>query len=75
MPYVNLQITPGATREQRQTVVREFTETLVRVLGKDAEHTHIVIQEVPDSHWGVAARLADDYRRLKRPIEAPEGPA
>jgi len=45
VPYVNLQITRGATREQKETVVREFTDTLVRVLGKRPEHTHVVIQK------------------------------
>jgi 4-oxalocrotonate tautomerase len=70
MPYVNLQITPGATRAQRERIVREFTDTLVEVLGKEPEHTHIVIQEVPETHWGFAAMLSDDYRRRKPCIEA-----
>ena len=34
MPYVNLQVTRGVTREQKEEIVRSFTETLVRVLGK-----------------------------------------
>lgn len=29
MPYINLQITKGATREQKAQIVKEFTETLV----------------------------------------------
>ncbi len=41
MPYVNLQITKGATRDQKAQIVKEFTETLVRVLGKNpAEHPY-----------------------------------
>lgn len=63
MPYINLQITKGATREQKAQIVKEFTETLVTVLGKRPEHTHIVIQEIDDENWGFAGVLTDDYRK------------
>lgn len=66
MPYVSLQITPGSTRKQRAQIVAEFTETLVRVLGKEPEHTHIVIQEVGDQHWGFAGLLTDEFRRQEK---------
>jgi 4-oxalocrotonate tautomerase len=59
MPYVNLQITKGATREQKAMIVKEFTETLVRVLGKNPDNTHIVIQEIERSDWGHAGALVD----------------
>ena len=63
MPYVSLQITRGATREQKARVVAEFTDTLVRVLGKNPEHTHIVIQEIAEEDWGFAGQLTDDWRK------------
>lgn len=63
MPYINLQITKGATREQKAQIVKEFTETLVTVLGKKPEHTHIVIQEIEDENWGFAGVLTDEYRK------------
>lgn len=63
MPYINLQITQGATREQKARIVSEFTETLVRVLHKRPEHTHIVIQEIADENWGFAGILTDEYRK------------
>jgi 4-oxalocrotonate tautomerase len=63
MPYINLQITQGATREQKAQIVSEFTDTLVRVLNKRPEHTHIVIQEIADENWGFAGMLTDDYRK------------
>ena len=63
MPYVNLQITRGATREQKAAIVREFTDALVRHLGKRPEHTHIVIQEIAEEDWGYAGLLTDDWKR------------
>jgi 4-oxalocrotonate tautomerase len=63
MPYINLQITKGASREQKARIVSEFTDTLVRVLNKRPEHTHIVIQEIEDENWGFAGMLTDEYRK------------
>jgi 4-oxalocrotonate tautomerase len=63
MPYINLQITRGATREQKARIVAEFTDTLVRVLNKRPEHTHIVIQEIAEEDWGFAGMLTDEFRK------------
>ena len=42
MPYVNVRITKdGVTADQKRQIVAEITQTLVRVLGKQPEHTHI----------------------------------
>ena len=63
MPYINLKITrDGVTREQKKQIVAEFTDTLVRVLGKKPEHTHIVIDEIETDNWGFAGMLTTDYR-------------
>jgi 4-oxalocrotonate tautomerase len=66
MPYVNVQITKGATRDQKATIVREITETLVRTLGKKPEHIHIVIQNVEREDWGYSGVLSDELGRSKK---------
>jgi 4-oxalocrotonate tautomerase len=63
MPYVNVQITEGATREQKAQLVREITDSLVRVLGKKPDHTHVVIQEIALENWGFAGVLTDEWRK------------
>jgi 4-oxalocrotonate tautomerase len=63
MPYVNVQITRGATRQQKAAVVQRITAALVEELGKRPEHIHIVIQEIADEDWGYAGMLTDDWRR------------
>jgi len=63
MPYIDLQITKGASRKQKAQIVKEFTQTLVHVLGKKPEHTHIVIQEIEEENWGFSGILTDDFRR------------
>ena len=62
IPYVNIQITRGATKSQKAELVRDVTESLVRVLGKKPEHIHVVIQEISDEDWGFAGQLTDDWK-------------
>jgi len=64
MPYVHVRITrDGVTKEQKAAVVAEITETLVRVLGKQPEHTHVVIEEVDTDNWGFAGELTSVRRQ------------
>ena len=62
MPYVNIQITKGASREQKAHLVRDVTDSLVRELGKSPEHVHIVIQEIAEEDWGYCGMLTDDWK-------------
>ncbi len=64
MPYVNIQILEGATRDQKAELVADVTRALVRILGKKPEHTHVVITEVADHNWGFAGLLTDDWKKL-----------
>ncbi|GAB2180169.1 4-oxalocrotonate tautomerase family protein [Denitratisoma sp. agr-D3] len=63
MPYVNIQITAGASREQKARLVQEVTDSLQRILGKKPEHTHVVIQEITEDNWGYAGLLTDDWKK------------
>lgn len=65
MPYVNVQITEGATREQKAQLVKEVTDSLVRILNKKPEYIHIVIQEIAEENWGYSGLLTDDWKKLK----------
>ena len=67
MPYVNVQITSGATREQKSKVVKDITDSLVSTLGKKPEHIHIVIQEIAEEDWGFSGMLTDDWKRAQQP--------
>ncbi|MDR0781163.1 MAG: 4-oxalocrotonate tautomerase family protein [Pseudomonadales bacterium] len=64
MPFVNVKITrDGVTVEQKAQIVAEITATLQRVLGKQPEHTHIVIDEIDAENWGYAGVLTTEYRK------------
>ena len=63
MPYVNVRVTPAITTEQSKQIVEEITDTLVRVLDKKPEYTHIVIDEVDQERWGFGGRLTSEFMR------------
>ena len=63
MPYVNVQITRGASRDEKAEIVKDITDSLVRVLGKQPEHIHIVIQEIDEQDWGYSGLLTDEWKR------------
>ena len=52
MPYVRIEITDGATTEQKLQIYKETTEMLVRILNKKPEYTFVVIEEVDNNNWG-----------------------
>jgi len=63
MPYINVQVTKGVSRDQKAKLVEQFTRTMVDVLGKKPEHIHIVLQEIEEEDWGYAGMLTDDWKR------------
>lgn len=67
MPYINVQITKGASRQQKSQIVKEMTDSLVNILGKKPEHIHIVIQEINEEDWGFEGKLTDDWKKSKLP--------
>ena len=64
MPYVNIKITrEGATRAQKNEIIRGVTDLLVRVLDKDPNGTFVVIDEVELENWGVGGLPVDEFRK------------
>lgn len=51
MPYVNLKLVGKLTKEQKEKIAKEFTDTLQRVAGKPKEATYLVIDEVQGENW------------------------
>lgn len=63
MPYVNIQVTKeGVTREQKQQLIKEVTDLMVRVLNKEPATTFVVIDEVETDNWGVGGISVSERR-------------
>ena len=67
MPYVNIRITrEGVTTEQKELVIRETTAMLERVLNKEPQTTHVVIDEIDTDNWGFGGESTTHYRQREQ---------
>jgi len=57
MPYINLKLVGTLTKEQKDQIAQEFSETLEKVAKKPKEHTYLVIDEVPGKNWAVGEKF------------------
>jgi len=54
MPYINIRVTDEqVTQEQKRQLIEGATQLVVDILNKDPKTTHVVIDEVPITNWGV----------------------
>ncbi|KQU71398.1 MULTISPECIES: 4-oxalocrotonate tautomerase family protein [unclassified Rhizobacter] len=64
MPLIRIEVTrEGVTQPQKQQLIAEATEMMVRVLGKDPATTFVIIDEVETDNWGVAGRSVTERRK------------
>lgn len=59
MPYVNIRIAGVLTREQKEKIAAEITDTLERVAHKPKSYTYIAFDELPEENWAIAGKLLD----------------
>jgi 4-oxalocrotonate tautomerase len=57
MPFVNLKLIGKLSKEQKQQIVSEFSETLLKVAKKPKASTYIVIDEVEAGNWAQGDNL------------------
>ncbi len=60
MPVVTIKLAGSLTREQRQQIAKEITDTLERVALKPKRYTYIAFEELPDENWAIAGQLLDE---------------
>jgi 4-oxalocrotonate tautomerase len=60
MPVVILKMRKGFSLEQKRTVIKEFTSTLVKTLGVDPDIVTVMIDEHELENIGKAGKLRCD---------------
>jgi 4-oxalocrotonate tautomerase len=63
MPFLQVNILEGRTEEQKLGLIRELTETVCRVLGSKPEQVRVLINDVPNTNWGIAGQSAKELGR------------
>ena len=60
MPVVTVKLAGSLTREQKQRIAEEITDTLERHALKPRRYTYIAFEESPEENWAIAGRLLDE---------------
>lgn len=60
MPVVTIKLAGTLTREQKQQIAVEITDTLERIALKPKSYTYISFEELPDQNWAIAGQLLDE---------------
>jgi len=64
MPFVNIKITnEDVTPEKKAELIKEATELLKNVLGKNPATTVVVIEEIDTDNWGIGGETVTQRRK------------
>jgi len=64
MAYVNIRITKeDVTTEQKSALIKNVTDLLQDVLGKNSATTFVLIDEVETDNWGVGGEQVTTLRK------------
>lgn len=55
VPYINIRLVDSKlSAEKKSEVIREVTDVMVRILGKDPKTTWVLIDEINSDNFGIA---------------------
>lgn len=57
MPFVEVKLYEGRSREQKEALVDKITEAFVEIVGTPKEHVWIVFRDVPKQQWAMNGEL------------------
>jgi len=57
MPFIEVKVAGQLTRDQKEEIVSQITQTMKNVAGKPESATYVVIQEVPRENWAKSGVL------------------
>lgn len=58
MPIIQVHMMEGRTDGQKEAVIREVTEAMIRAVGAPKESVRVLINEMPKQHFGIAGESA-----------------
>jgi 4-oxalocrotonate tautomerase len=58
MPIAQINIVEGRTDEQKERLIHEVTDAIVRSLDAPVESVRVILNEMPKQHFGIGGRSA-----------------
>ena len=59
MPFIEVKVAGKLSKEQKQQIASEITDTMERVASKPPAATYIVISEVSRENWAKSGQLLE----------------
>ena len=66
MPFVNIQILRGHSKERKDEISRRVTETISEVAGLPKEATWVVFEDVASDDWYVGGNSVADIKAKQK---------
>jgi 4-oxalocrotonate tautomerase len=60
MPFVNIKMHEGRTKEQKKEIGRRVTEVIHEVAQVPKEFIWVVFQDIPKSEWSIGGKFGDE---------------
>ena len=57
MPYINLKVLGKLSKEQKEKIAKQFSDTLLEVANKPKDSLYLVIDEVAGENWAKGDKL------------------
>ena len=57
MPYVDVKVVGKLSKQQKQNIAKDISESLLKHAGKPKDHTYIVFEEVAGENWAKGEQL------------------
>ena len=57
MPYVDVKVVGKLTKQQKQNIAKDISESLLKHANKPKDHTYIVFEEVTGENWAKGEQL------------------
>jgi len=63
VPFAQIYLIEGRTEIQKRAVIEKVTDALAEAVSAPRENIRVVIQEIPNTQWGIAGKTAKDLGR------------
>lgn len=69
MPLLRVSLWPGRNKQQKASLARALTDTMVETAGVPAEAVTIQFEELPKENWATAGELHSERFKERGPAE------
>lgn len=63
MPIAQIHILEGRTDEQKEALIREVSDAIVRALDAPLHSVRVIISEMPKAHFGIGGEPVSKLKR------------